>query len=29
VVGKLGTATTNPQELEEVVKDFYNKWKQR
>jgi D-beta-D-heptose 7-phosphate kinase/D-beta-D-heptose 1-phosphate adenosyltransferase len=25
VVGKLGTATTNPQELEEVVKDFYNK----
>ncbi|MDR2251556.1 MAG: D-glycero-beta-D-manno-heptose-7-phosphate kinase [Endomicrobium sp.] len=25
VVGKLGTATTNPQELEEVVKDFYKK----
>jgi D-beta-D-heptose 7-phosphate kinase/D-beta-D-heptose 1-phosphate adenosyltransferase len=25
VVGKLGTATTNTQELEEVVKDFYNK----
>jgi D-beta-D-heptose 7-phosphate kinase/D-beta-D-heptose 1-phosphate adenosyltransferase len=25
VVGKLGTAITNPQELEEVVKDFYNK----
>lgn len=25
VVGKVGTATTNPQELEEVVKDFYNK----
>ncbi|MDR2811610.1 MAG: D-glycero-beta-D-manno-heptose-7-phosphate kinase [Endomicrobium sp.] len=25
VVGKLGTATTNSQELEEAVKDFYNK----
>jgi D-beta-D-heptose 7-phosphate kinase/D-beta-D-heptose 1-phosphate adenosyltransferase len=25
VVGKIGTATTNPKELEEVIKDFYNK----
>jgi D-beta-D-heptose 7-phosphate kinase/D-beta-D-heptose 1-phosphate adenosyltransferase len=25
VVGKIGTATTNPQELKEVIKDFYNK----
>ncbi|MDR3196185.1 MAG: D-glycero-beta-D-manno-heptose-7-phosphate kinase [Endomicrobium sp.] len=25
VVGKLGTATTNPQELGEVIKDFYSK----
>jgi D-beta-D-heptose 7-phosphate kinase/D-beta-D-heptose 1-phosphate adenosyltransferase len=25
VVGKIGTATTNPQELKEVIKDFYNR----
>jgi D-beta-D-heptose 7-phosphate kinase/D-beta-D-heptose 1-phosphate adenosyltransferase len=25
VVGKIGTATANPQELKEVIKDFYNK----